>query len=308
MPEFFELVELAPGVHAAVADITGGAVGNAAIIDTGDRTVVVDSFITAQAARELHSEARRLTGRSAFLLVNTHWHSDHTWGNQEFPGIPIVATARTVELMIADTPEDLVTWEAEIDGYLADIQRKLDSDDPAEREHAARRRIGMQHLKAAAPALRITLPNLLIDDRLVIPGARTIELLTFGGGHTDSDVFAWLPQDRIVIAGDLCWNRIHPRTHDGHPGAWADILDRIAALGAQQIHPGHGRPGGPEIAQVLAPYLRTVAGHVADVRRGGHVADLPLPAGSEAWDGEARLRSGITTLAARPDPSSDPIA
>ncbi len=70
----FELVELGPGVHAAVSDIAGAAVGNAAIIDLGDKTLVIDSFMTAQAARELRTEVTRLTGRSAFMLVNTHWH------------------------------------------------------------------------------------------------------------------------------------------------------------------------------------------------------------------------------------------
>jgi glyoxylase-like metal-dependent hydrolase (beta-lactamase superfamily II) len=302
MPHFFELVELAPGVHAAVSDITGGAVGNAAIIDTGDKTVVIDSFITAQAARELRGEVMRLTGRAALLLVNTHWHSDHTWGNQEFAEIPIVSTPRTLELMIADAPADLRAWEAEIDASLADLRSKLESGDAAERTMAARRIVGLEHLKTAAPGFRLTLPSLLIENRLIIEGGRRVEILTYGGGHTDSDVFAWLPDDRVVIAGDLCWNGIHPRTHDGHPGPWADILDRMAALAPQQIHPGHGRPGGPEIPQVLAPYLRAVGGYVAEVRRGGDAGGFPVPPGSERWDGEARMRSGITSLAARPNP------
>ena len=253
MPALFEVVELGPGVYAAVSDIAGAAVGNAAIIDTGDKTLVIDSFMTAQAARELRTEVSRLTGRSAFMLVNTHWHGDHTWGNQEFAEIPIVSTARTVELMITDTPADLTAYEAELDAHLAALRKKLESEDAEERSMAKRRIFGVEHLKVAAPGLRITLPDILFEDRLVIEGERRMELLTYGGGHTDSDVFAWLPDDRIVIAGDLCWNRIHPRTQDGHPSAWADILDRMAALGPVKIHPGHGRPGGPEIPEILAP-------------------------------------------------------
>ena len=299
MPNFFELVELAPGVHAAVSDITGGAVGNAAIIDTGEKTLVIDAFITAQAARELRGEVTRLTGRSACLLVNTHWHSDHTRGNQEFAGIPIVSTARTVELMIADAPADLTAYEAELDRHLAALRQKLESDDAAERRLAQRRIFGVEQLKVAAPGFRLTVPDILFEERLVIEGARRVELLTYGGGHTDSDVFAWLPEDRIVIAGDLCWNRIHPRTHDGHPGAWADILDRMAALRPQQIHPGHGRPGGPEMPEELAPYFRTVAGYVEAARAGADTAALANPPGSEDWDGPERMRSGVAALAAR---------
>jgi glyoxylase-like metal-dependent hydrolase (beta-lactamase superfamily II) len=299
MPEFFELVELAPGVHAAVSDITGGAVGNAAIIDTGDKTVLIDAFITAQAARELRSEVTRLTGRSACLLVNTHWHSDHTWGNQEFAEIPIVSTARTVELMIAAAPADLTAYEAELDGSLATLRDQLGSEDPAERRMAERRILGIEQLKIAAPGFRLTLPDILFEERLTIEGPRRVELLTYGGGHTDSDVFAWLPEDRIVIAGDLCWNRIHPRTHDGHPGPWADILDRMAALRPQHVHPGHGRPGGPEMPETLAPYFRTIAGYVEDARGGAEAAALPIPPGSEGWGGPERMRAGVAALAAR---------
>ncbi len=299
MPEYFELVELSPGVHVAVSDISGPAVGNAAIIDTGDKTLVIDALMTASAARELRSEVVRLTGESAFLLVNTHWHSDHTWGNQEFADIPIASTARTLELMIADSPADLGAYEAELEAHLIALRAKLESDDPEVRAAAQHRIPGVEAHKAAAPGFRLTLPDLLFEDRLVVEGERRVELLTYGGGHTDSDVFAWLPEDRIVIAGDLCWNRIHPRTQDGHPAAWADILERMLALNPLQIHPGHGRPGGPEVAEALIPYLRTVAGYVADARDGADPAALSAPPGSEDWDTVERMRHGVARLAAR---------
>jgi glyoxylase-like metal-dependent hydrolase (beta-lactamase superfamily II) len=305
VPEFFELVELAPGVHAAVSDIAGAAVGNAAIIDTGDKTLVIDSFMTAQAAKELRAEATRLTGRAVFLLVNTHWHSDHTWGNQEFADVPIVGTERTVELMVADAPADLGDYEAELDEYLATLRARLKSDDPAEHAIAQRRIPGVEQWKLAVPGFRLTVPSQIITDRLAVAGQRRVELLTYGGGHTDSDVFAWLPDDRILIAGDLCWNRIHPRTHDGHPGPWADILDRLVALGPQQVHPGHARG---EVAGALAPYMRTVAGYVVATEGGADAAVLPPPPGSEDWESPERMRSGVATLAARSDPAGGVIA
>ena len=304
MPEFFELVELAPGVYAAVSDIEGAAVGNAAIIDLGDKTLVIDSFMTAQAARELRSEVVRLTGRSAFMLVNTHWHSDHTWGNQEFADIPIAATPRTVELMVADAPADLGDYEAELDQYLAGLRDKMHSEDPKERAVAHRRIAGAEQWKAAAPGFRLTLPNVQITDRLSLDGQRQVELLTYGAGHTDSDVFAWIPDERIIIAGDLCWNRIHPRTHDGHPRPWADVLERMSQLAPQQVHPGHGQPGGPEVAGALVPYLRTVADYVDAAIAGEDASMMSPPPGSEAWESPERMRSGVATLASQSDPTA----
>jgi len=297
MPEFFDLIELAPGIHGAVSDISGPAVGNAAIIDTGDKTLVIDSFMTAQAAVELRSETVRLTGRSAFLLVNTHWHGDHTWGNQVFDDVPIASTQRTMELIVADAPTDLVAYEAELDAQLGALRTRLESDDAAVRAAAARRIRGVEAYKSAAPGFRVTLPDLLFEDRLVVEGQRRVELITYGGGHTESDVFAWIPDAKVVIAGDLCWNRIHPRTWDGDPVAWAGILDRMARLDPMRVHPGHGQPGGPEVIEALIPYLRTVDGYVTAVRDGADPAGLAPPVGSEAWDSPERMRSGVVRLA-----------
>lgn len=299
MPDMFDLVEIVPGVHGIVSDITGGAVGNAAIIDTGEQTIVIDTLITARAAAELRTEAVRLTGRSAALVVNTHWHSDHTWGNQVFADTPIIGTARTLELMITDAPADLGAYEAEIDGALTALRAQLQSDAPEVRALAARRIAGMEHLKAAAPGFRLTLPAILFEDRLVIAGERRVELHTFGPGHTDSDVFAWLPDDKVVLSGDLCWNGIHPKTSDGHPAAWADSVERLLAFHPTRIHPGHGESGDHTMAETIVPYLRAIAAYVDEVRTGADPSTLPAPAGSEDWDGLERMRAGVQALARR---------
>lgn len=299
MPEHFELVEIVPGVHGAISEITGPAVGNAAIIDTGDRTIVVDTFQSPTAAAELRSEALRLTGRSAFLVVNTHWHSDHTFGNQVFADTPRVSTARTVELMIADAPADLSAWEAEIDASLAALRAQVASDDPAAREMASRRIPTLETFKQEAPGFRLTLPDLLFEGSLILEGTRRVEIHTYGGGHTDSDSFVWLPGDRTVISGDLCWNEIHPRTQDGHPGPWADALERILTLGPEHIHPGHGRTGDAGMAEALVPYLRTVAGYVDRVRAGAEATTLEAPEGSSTWAGVERMRTGVKVIAGR---------
>lgn len=78
MPDHFSVSEVASGVYACVAGASQAAVGNAAIVDTGAKTIVVDSFMTTVGAAELRQVAEQLTGRSVFMLVNTHWHGDHT--------------------------------------------------------------------------------------------------------------------------------------------------------------------------------------------------------------------------------------
>jgi glyoxylase-like metal-dependent hydrolase (beta-lactamase superfamily II) len=295
--DHFTAVEAAPGVFELQAGDTGACVGNAAVIDLGDRTVVVDTFMTLEAADDLVDAVAGLTGRPAFLAVNTHWHGDHVGGNQHFAGVPIAGTRRTLELIVADAPAGAAAYADEIDGYLAWARRLADdaaSDE--ERQRAARALGTAEALLRGRDRFRLTLPSLLIEERCEVAGDRTATLLTYGGGHTESDVFVHVPGAGAVVCGDLLWVGGHPRTNDGDPGAWAGILDRIALLGATTFVPGHGPPGGPGDVAAMARYLEAVD---AAVRSGADPEAAPLPAGSEDWEGRARYADGVRALRSR---------
>src|SRR4051812_36311615 len=96
--EHFTLQAVAEGVWAAIARLDGGAaVGNTAIVDLGDRTLVFDTCWTPTAARDLRAAAETLTGRSVTYTINSHRHGDHVLGNQVFADTVLVATERTRE-------------------------------------------------------------------------------------------------------------------------------------------------------------------------------------------------------------------
>jgi glyoxylase-like metal-dependent hydrolase (beta-lactamase superfamily II) len=77
----FQLNHVAEGAFAAISVPGTGSLGDAAIIDLGDTTLVVDTFTTIQAAEDLQAAAEHLTGIPVSYVMNTHWHSDHTCGN-----------------------------------------------------------------------------------------------------------------------------------------------------------------------------------------------------------------------------------
>jgi len=295
--DHFTIVEAAPGVFELQAGDTGACVGNAAVVDLGDRTVVVDTFMTLEAADDLVDAVAALTGRTAFLAVNTHWHGDHVGGNQHFAGVPIAATRRTLELIVADAPADAAAYAAEIDGYLGWARRLADeATSDAERQRAARALGTAEALLRGRDRFRLTLPSLLIEERCEVAGARSAVLLTYGGGHTESDVFVHVPDAGAVVCGDLLWVAGHPRTNDGDPAAWSEILGRIGVLGATTFVPGHGPPGGPDEVAAMARYLEAVD---AAVRSGADPEEAPLPEGSEGWEGRPRFADGIRALQTR---------
>jgi glyoxylase-like metal-dependent hydrolase (beta-lactamase superfamily II) len=80
----FRLERAADGVYAAIHIDGGAAIGNAGIVDLGDRTPVYDTMFTPQAAEDLRAVAEALTGRAIDAIINSHYHNDHIWGNLLF--------------------------------------------------------------------------------------------------------------------------------------------------------------------------------------------------------------------------------
>lgn len=298
----FSIEEAGPGVFALLARTTGACVSNAAVIDLGDKTVVFDTFMTLLAGDDLVAAVYQLTGRDAFLAINSHWHDDHTGSNQLFGTVPIVATRRTAELIAESVSTDPNIYAEEVDEYLEwALTEEQEAETEEQRARARSARLGAEALLAGKDRFRLALPNVFIDDRMVVRGAeRDLEILTYGRGHTESDVFAHLPEERIVVTGDLLWVDSHPRTNDGEPAAWAGVLDRIAVLGPETLVPGHGALGAPDHLAVLADYLRQVDRVVADEGIAPEaLANLPLPAGSEDWAGGYRFADGVAALRGR---------
>src|SRR6478736_4878771 len=89
----FTLVKVADGVYAAVAKSGGLASGNAGFIVGDDGVLVVDTFFTPQAAEELIDSIGTEIKQPIKYALNTHYHLDHSGGNQVFAGrsIPIIA-------------------------------------------------------------------------------------------------------------------------------------------------------------------------------------------------------------------------
>ena len=96
----FILHALAHGIFAAIAQDGGSAICNSGLINLGEQIVVFDTFLTPQAAMDLRQSALEQFGRTPQIVINSHYHNDHIWGNQVFVNeVQIISSARTRDLI-----------------------------------------------------------------------------------------------------------------------------------------------------------------------------------------------------------------
>lgn len=290
----FQIEPLTDGVYAAIMREGGNAVSNAGIVDLGDRALLFDMLGWPQAARDLLTAAEYLTNHPITLAANSHWHADHVLGNQVLPPTAtILSTRRTRDLIAARIPQHITRQRQQIPRMV----RQLEDDLIGEANPDKRRTIGdeidfYRMVSHDLPALNVRLPDITFEHKLVLHGpARTVELLCFGGGHTESDAILYLPDDQIVFVGDLLFHQRHPYLSDGDPDAWLAIYDQIEALppGVEVVVPGHGPVATPEAFADLRRYVRALRQIVTEIVTTGGGADdiarLPVPAAFTAWPG-----------------------
>lgn len=308
LPTFqhFQLERVAAGVYVAIASQTGGAYSNAGIIDLGGHTLIFDTFMTPQAAKDLRAAAEQLTGHPGSFVVNSHAHSDHWCGNQVFaPHATLIATHKTREMMpsMVDYLNECQADPSELEEMLREDQERLKTEtDERWRTSLALSLARWQHVLEALPTLELRLPNQTFDGKLVFHGKkRTAELLTSGIGHTPSDCFLVLGAEKIAFLGDLAFFQQQPFMGSCDPQAWQDQLEGLEQSDFEILVPGHGPLGTKADVALQRQYITAlgewVAGWLKDGLTVEEAARQPLPAPFDAWPASpARFEANVHFL------------
>jgi cyclase len=253
------VTKIADGVYVIVhkdAVFEGWPQGNTTLV-IGDRGVfVVDACFLTASAKEDIAEIRRLTPKPVLYLLNTHFHIDRNAGNsaymEAFPNLEIIAQTETRKLMDAENPL-FAANAASPDGrpssfILPTMKKELASgnDDDGQRlsaEDKARLPIRIaqeENLIADYRTFKYQAPTLLFDHELTLDlGNRGVQVKHWGRGHTPGDAFVYLPQDKILITGDLLTYPV-PYMRMTYPHEWVEVLRKMSRLDADLFVPGHG--------------------------------------------------------------------
>lgn len=220
------LVAVADQVHAYLQPDGGWYLNNAVLITGPDAALTIDTTATEARTRAYRRAIEQVTDRPVRTVVATHHHGDHTHGNHVFAGASVVSHAYCRERLLG---EDYHAVLALFTGpQWGDIHPVT--------------------------------PDVTFRDELTLwAGERRVELRHPGrSAHTGGDVYAWLPDDRILVSGDLIFNGGTPLLAEGSPSGLVRTLEELGELDPRTIVPGHGELCDLEAVKETLDYLRWV--------------------------------------------------
>jgi glyoxylase-like metal-dependent hydrolase (beta-lactamase superfamily II) len=254
-PRGFEVTRIAEGVHAVIRKEPVGMMfdANNAFIVNEEDVVVVDANATATSTRETIAALRRITAKPVRFVVNTHWHLDHFEGNaawqEAYPGVEFIGHSATREELAGIGAANRAGMLEFGPGMVEALRKRLaEGRDSSGKPLDAETRAALASDSAQAAryleetkSVRFVPPTVEVRDRLTLRrGARTIEILHLGPGHTRADLVVWLPAERIAVTGDLVVWPVPLIGNTAAPLEYAGTLEKLLALGAATYVPGHG--------------------------------------------------------------------
>ncbi len=303
----FTLQPLAANVYAAIAKDGGWAICNAGLLDLGGLILVFDTFVTPQASRDLRQASIELFGCPPAIVINSHYHNDHIWGNQTFaPEAPILASDCTRALIATEGAAEL-EWNAANASQRLTFHRAQIAAAANEGERQGHLLLAGEYegIVAALPHLSVVSPTITFENRLTLHGAEhTAELLAFEGGHTASDTVLLLRDAGILFLSDLLFVGFHPYLAEGDPRQLLAILKELSGLGAHTFIPGHGPVGATSDLLALIAYCAACVETAGQLVAEGttdpqQIAALPIPENFRHWRLQQFYTLNIQALVAR---------
>jgi len=281
------LQQVADQTWAYVQRDGGWGWSNAGLVVDGDASLLVDTLFDLRLTAAMLDAMRAATPAAQQLdvVVNTHANGDHCYGNQLVAGAEIVASRRSAEEMAEVPPATLAAFVAAAPDlglageYLASIFGGFAFD-----------------------GIEVVAPTRTFDGTLSLRvGDRAVDLHELGPAHTAGDVVVHVPDAAVVFTGDLVFHGGHPVVWAGPVQRWIDACDRILALDAAVVVPGHGPVAGREAVEAQRGYFEWLVGAGTPLLTDGMT---PLDAAKElrggpyeGWGEGERLAVNLTALA-----------
>jgi glyoxylase-like metal-dependent hydrolase (beta-lactamase superfamily II) len=190
---------------------------NSVIIEGTHEVMLVDAQLTKTSAETVLQEIKE-TKKPLSIIYITHEHADHFLGlevfREAFPRVRIIANSSVVDRINKVYQDKIDKWKTILG--------------PGATSHG----VAIEQF----------------DDNFITFGNSQIEVLKNIQGDTDENTMLWIPGQRILIAGDVLFNNMHPYTAETDSKArkeWLNSLQTIRELNPSVVVPGHSKVGAP---------------------------------------------------------------
>ena len=247
-------VEVIPHVWSAIGATApptyenSGHNNNLSFVVTGDGVIVINGGAAYLLAKALHDEIKAITDQPVRLVIDENGQGHAMLGNSYWAeqGVPILAHV--------DAAHEI---EERGNSILEGMKR---------------------YNKDKAEGTFVAPPTETFEDKHVIRmGDMTLEVLHMGPAHSPGDTQVWLPEQSLVIAGDMAFHeRLLPIFDDTMTAEWLETWETaFEALGATYVIPGHGHPTNmDQVRRYTRDYLVYLRGKIGDhLDAGGELAE-----------------------------------
>lgn len=203
---------------------------NAGIIIGTDGIVVVDTLISSKEAQRFIRDIRAVSDKPIRYVVNTHEHLDHALGNADFIRLGAGVVSHTNGRKNAQAAASTILQKAKSYGLTDEL----------------------------LAGTTVATASLTFNNRMEIDlGDRKVELIYTGASHTEGSLLVYVPDTKLLFAGDVLFTDVHPYMGDGQIKGWIGVLDDISAMDVVSIVPGHGPLSTKKDLQEMKQYLLT---------------------------------------------------
>lgn len=237
-----------------------GSGGNIGLSVGEDSTFIVDDQY-APLTEKIEAEIAKHTKKPAQFVLNTHWHGDHTGGNENFG-------KRGAIIMAHDNVRKRMNSEQFIE-----FLRMNTKPSP----------------KAALPVVTFS------KDLTLHLNGEEIYVFAVAPAHTDGDSIVHFRGSDVIHMGDLYFNGLYPFIDTSSGGRVDGVIaaaDRVLAIAkdSTQIIPGHGPLATKQDLKAYRDMIETVVGRVRAMLKDGKkleeiVAAKPTKDFDEKWNG-----------------------
>ncbi|MFC1798305.1 MBL fold metallo-hydrolase [Thermodesulfobacteriota bacterium] len=207
----------------------------AAVTESG--ILLLDCPVRPTDSQKWQQEVGSLSPLGVKFLISTDFHGDHVTGASFVDNVTFIAPRMVYDHILRTGGRDAFSKQIFTD-TLRD-QGHLDEAELIE--------------KAVVP-----LPQICFDDSLYLYlPPLTFEIRRFGG-HTPACSVVYIPEEKVIFAGDIVIESPCPGMRDANIDDWLRALEWIEGLPVDRIVPGHGNIGGKEILNQLGSYLTDI--------------------------------------------------